>query len=81
MGPQTAAPARMVPDNAHADIPGNPSTASSSTVRLREHADATSLRVLSPEDWAFWKTNGYVVVKRAVPREIKRPGTRQRVPR
>lgn len=69
MGPQTDATARMVSDNAHTDIPGNPSTASSSTVRLREHADAASLRVLSKEDWAFWKENGYVVVKQAVPRE------------
>jgi len=59
----------MVPDNAHTDIPGNPSTATSSAVRLREHADPASLRVLSAEDWAFWKHNGYVVVKQAVPLE------------
>ena len=82
MGPQTAAPATtatntmppsmapsMVPHNAHTDIPGNPSTAVNQAVRLREHADPATLRVLSAEDWAFWKANGYVVVKQAVPRE------------
>jgi hypothetical protein len=61
--------ATMVPGNAHKDIPGNPSTAVN-TVRLRDHADASSLRVLSPSDWAFWKENGYVVIKQAVPRAL-----------
>ncbi len=69
MQPPAAAPVTMIPDNAHTDIPGNPSTAASSSIRLRELADAASLRVLSVEDWAFWKHNGYVVVKKAVPRE------------
>ena len=59
--------ATMIPDNAHKDIPGNPSTAIN-TIQLRDHADASSLRVLSPEDWAFWKHNGYVVIKQAVPK-------------
>ena len=58
--------ATMIPDNAHKDIPGNPSTAIN-TIQLRDHADASSLRVLSPEDWAFWKHNGYVVIKQAIP--------------
>lgn len=58
----------MIPGNAHKDIPGNPSTATN-TIHLREHADASSLRVLSPADWAFWKQNGYVVIKQAVPRQ------------
>ena len=57
--------ATMIPDNAHKDIPGNPSTATN-TIQLRDHADASSLRVLSPADWAFWKHNGYVVIKQAV---------------
>ncbi len=56
-------------DNAHKDIPGNPSTAKSSQVALRKEARADALRVLSPEDWAFWKENGYIVIKGAVPRE------------
>ena len=60
--------ATMIPDNAHKDIPGNPSTATN-TIRLRDQAAAASLRVLSTADWAFWKHNGYVVVKQAVPHE------------
>ncbi|MEL7220424.1 MAG: phytanoyl-CoA dioxygenase, partial [Bacteroidota bacterium] len=59
----------MVPDNQHKDIPGNPSTAKSSTVQLRKSATADSLRVLSIEDWKFWRENGYVVIKQAVSRE------------
>ena len=59
----------MIPDNAHKDIPGNPSTATNDSIRLRDEADGASLRVLSPEDWAFWKHHGYVVIKQAVPRE------------
>lgn len=56
-------------NNAHKDIPGNPSTAKSSNVRLRETASPASLRVLTMEQWEFWRTNGYVVVKNAVSRE------------
>lgn len=59
----------MLPDNAHKDIPGNPSTAKSSVEKLNDRSNGQPLRVLSEEDWAFWKHNGYVVVKNAVPRE------------
>lgn len=59
----------MVPDNQHKDIPGNPSTAKSSNVQLRQEATKDSLRVLSIEDWNFWKENGYVIIKQAVSRE------------
>jgi hypothetical protein len=59
----------MIPDNQHKDIPGNPSTAKSSNVQLRQTATADSLRVLTMEDWKFWQHNGYVVIKQAVPRE------------
>ena len=58
-----------VPDNQHTDIPGNPSTAKSSNRKLREEATSDGLRVLSMEDWAFWKHNGYIVIKGAVPRK------------
>jgi hypothetical protein len=61
--------ATTVPDNQHKDIPGNPSTAKSSSVKLRTDATADQLRVLSIEDWNFWKHNGYVVIKNAVPKE------------
>ena len=65
---KTMAPS-MIPDNQHKDIPGNPSTAKSSAVQLRKEATADSLKVLSLEQWEFWKHNGYVVVKGAVPKE------------
>jgi len=59
----------MIPNNAHKDIPGNPSTAKSSKKKLADRNIGDPLRVLSEEDWAFWKYNGYIVIKNAVPRE------------
>jgi ectoine hydroxylase-related dioxygenase (phytanoyl-CoA dioxygenase family) len=59
----------MIPDNQHNDIPGNPSTAKSSNVKLRTEATEDTLKVLTIEQWNFWKENGYVVIKNAVPRE------------
>ncbi len=60
----------MVPHNAHKEIPGNPSTASSSKVRLRTSiTEGEPLRVLSESDWQFWRENGYVIIKNAVSRE------------
>jgi len=58
-----------IPENAHKDIPGNPSTAKSSKKKLNDRSNGEPLRVLSEEDWAFWKENGYIVIKNAVPRE------------
>ena len=58
-----------IPNNEHYDIPGNPSTAKSSALQLNDRLNGEPLRVLSEEDWAFWKHNGYVVIKQAVPRE------------
>ncbi len=57
------------PENAHKDIPGNPSTAKSSKVKLSDRSNGQPLRVLSEQDWTFWIENGFVVVKSAVPRE------------
>ena len=63
----------MVPENAHKDIPGNPSTAKSSSVRLSDRSNGEKLRVLTEDDWKFWKHNGYIVIKNAVPKEqVKR---------
>lgn len=60
----------MVPNNAHKDIPGNPSTATSSTKRLRvDINEGSALKVLSETDWEFWLHHGYVVIKNAVSRE------------
>ncbi|MBO0936805.1 phytanoyl-CoA dioxygenase family protein [Fibrella sp. HMF5335] len=65
----TPGPVAMIPDNAHTDIPGNPSTATSSKQALNDRSNGVPLRVLSEEDWTFWKENGYVIIKQAVPRE------------
>ena len=45
----------MIPENAHKDIPGNPSTAASSAVKLNDRSNGKSLRVLSVDDWNFWR--------------------------
>lgn len=58
-----------IPQNQHKDIPGNPTSPKSSAYPLRTSSDGLSLRVLSEEDWAFWKHNGYVVVKGAISKE------------
>jgi ectoine hydroxylase-related dioxygenase (phytanoyl-CoA dioxygenase family) len=59
----------MIPNNAHKEIPGNPSTAKSSKKKLNDRSNGQSLRVLSEEDWDFWTHNGYIVIKNAIPRE------------
>ena len=59
----------MALENQHKDIPGNPSTAKSSELKLRTEATEDSLRVLTLEQWNFWRENGYVVIKNAVSRE------------
>ena len=60
------------PTNEHQDIPGNPSTAKSSTTQLRTSATPETLKVLSIDDWHFWRENGYIVIKGAVPKEQAR---------
>jgi ectoine hydroxylase-related dioxygenase (phytanoyl-CoA dioxygenase family) len=59
----------MIPGNAHKDIPGNPSTAKSSNLKLNDRSNGKALKVLSEEDWKFWIDNGYIVIKDAVPRK------------
>src|SRR5690554_697695 len=63
-GKQTTAPNKN-----HQNIPGNPSTATSSPIRLKDRSDGKPLRLLSEEDWDFWIHNGYVIIKNAVPKE------------
>ena len=68
----TMAPTMAV-TNAHKDIPGNPSTAKSSSIKLNDRNNGKPLKVLSEEDWQFWIHNGYIVIKNAVPKEqVKR---------
>lgn len=69
METRTMAPT-MIPDNAHTDIPGNPSTAKSSAVRLNDRSNGKPLQLLTEEQWDFWITNGYIVIKDAVPKEM-----------
>ncbi len=57
------------PNAAHKAIPGNPSTATTSKIKLRTNLRGKPLKVLSKADWKFWRENGYVVIKNAVPRE------------
>lgn len=59
----------MAPTMAHKDIPGNPSTAKSSIKKLSDRSNREPLRILTEEDWAFWKHNGYIVIRNAVPRD------------
>lgn len=59
----------MAPNNAHKDIPGNPSTAKSSALQLNDRSNGKPLRILSEADWQFWKHNGYVVIKQSVSKE------------
>ncbi len=69
MMPGAAQPSAAQVNNAHQDIPGNPSTPTSSRHNLNNRSSGKPLRVLSETDWQFWIENGYVVVKQAVPRE------------
>ena len=60
---------RESPNKNHKEIPGNPSTATSSAQKLNDRTNGRPLKVLSEEDWKFWIHNGYIVIKDAVPRE------------
>ena len=55
--------------SSHEDIPGNPSVAKTSEVKLRTHAENNSLRVLTMDQWNFWIKNGYVVIKNAISKQ------------
>ncbi|WP_163379530.1 phytanoyl-CoA dioxygenase family protein [Cyclobacterium sp. SYSU L10401] len=54
----------------HKDIPGNPSTATSSKVFLNDRSTGRPLKVLTENDWHFWVDNGYVIIKKAVPKGL-----------
>lgn len=59
-------------NKAHQEIPGNPSTATSSTRKLNDRSNGAPLRILTEADWDFWITNGYIVIKGAVPKSQAR---------
>lgn len=60
---------RESPNKYHQKIPGNPTTATSSTIKLNDRSNKRPLRVLTEEDWEFWTHNGYIVIKNAVSKE------------
>jgi hypothetical protein len=53
-------------NKAHREIPGNPSTATSSKKRLNDRSITKDLRTLSEADWAHWIQEGYVIVRGAI---------------
>ena len=53
----------------HKDIPGNPSTSKTSTIKLNRRENNEPLGVLNETQWNFWRQNGYVVIKNAISRE------------
>ena len=55
--------------NEHQEIPGNPSTAKSSSLSLNTRTNQTPLRVLTETEWQFWMEKGYIVIKNAIPKE------------
>ncbi len=57
------------PNKYHKKIPGNPSTATSSKLKLNDRSNKKPLRILSEDDWNFWIHNGYVVIKNAISKE------------
>ncbi len=59
----------MIANKNHLDKPGNPSTATSSAIKLNDRSNGKPLKVLSDVDWEFWIENGYVIVKNAVSKE------------
>ena len=56
-------------ESQHKKIPGNPSTAKSSSLKLNTRKNNEPLRVLNEEQWKFWINKGYIVIKNAIPRE------------
>ena len=56
-------------ESGHKKIPGNPSTAKSSSLKLNTRKNNEPLRVLTEEQWKFWINKGYIVIKNAIPRE------------
>ncbi|WP_088835312.1 hypothetical protein [Paenibacillus tyrfis] len=47
---------------------GNPNLVNINTP-LNQRLNNESLRVLSEDDWKFWKDNGYVIIQNAIPEE------------
>ena len=59
----------MQTNHDHNDIPGNPSVCKSSTLKLNDRSNGVALRVLTEDQWNFWVSNGYIIIKNVVPKE------------
>lgn len=57
-----------IKNNHRKSIPGNPSTATNSPIRLNDRSHGQPLGLLSEKDWDFWIENGYVIVKDTIPK-------------
>ena len=57
----------------HKEIPGNPSTAKSSSKKLNDRQNRSPLRVLTEKQWSFWVQKGYIVIKKAIPKNKLKP--------
>ena len=49
------------------ETPGNATVYYESPMALNSRANNEPLRVLSEDDWKFWRENGYVIIHNAVP--------------
>ena len=56
--------------NEHKDIPGNPSAVKTSSYKLNDRTNNSKLNVLSENDWSFWLSNGYVVIKNSISKPV-----------
>lgn len=54
------------PYDNHKDIPGNPSTAKSRTIKLNDRSNNIPLKLLNEDDWNYWIKNGYIIIKNAI---------------
>lgn len=53
-------------ESEHKDIPGNPSASKSSSIKLNTRSNNEVLKLLSDEQWDFWREKGYVIIKNAL---------------
>jgi ectoine hydroxylase-related dioxygenase (phytanoyl-CoA dioxygenase family) len=63
---------KVASKNPHEEIPGNPSTSTTSKIVLNDRSNGKPLGVLSEDDWKFWMHNGYIVVKNAITKDQAR---------
>ena len=57
---------KAIYESEHKEIPGNPSTAKSSALKLNIRSNNEPLRLLTETEWSFWREKGYVVIKNAI---------------